>query len=149
MTSIIDERDFDADRWYSIIEDHRVTVWYTAPTALRMMMRVGLDAVRAHDLTSLRLVASVGEPLNPEVVRWAREAFDRPILDNWWQTETGAIMIANYLTQPVRPGSMGRPIPGIEATILERDADRRVRCRRGAGPSLRLAVDVPGLPRPA
>ncbi len=126
VTSIIDEGDFDADRWYSVIEQHRVNVWYTAPTAIRMMMKVGGDAVRGHDLSSLRLVASVGEPLNPEAVRWAQDQFGVPILDNWWQTETGSIMIANYRSQPVRPGSMGRPLPGIEATLLKRDADGEI-----------------------
>ncbi|MCL4137865.1 UNVERIFIED_CONTAM: hypothetical protein GTU68_043014 [Idotea baltica] len=123
VTSIIDEGEFDADRWYSVIEQQRVDVWYTAPTAIRMMMKVGRDAVRAHDLSSLRLVASVGEPLNPEAVRWAQDEFRVPILDNWWQTETGSIMIANYRSEPVRLGSMGRPLPGIEAGILERDAN--------------------------
>jgi len=122
-TSIVDEGDFNADRWYSVVESERVTVWYTAPTAIRMMMRLGLEVAAAHDLSSLRLVASVGEPLNPEGVVWGERAFGTPILDNWWQTETGGIMIANYRSQPVRPGSMGRPLPGVDATILERDAE--------------------------
>ncbi len=126
VTSVIDEGDFDADRWYSVIEKQRVNVWYTAPTAIRMMMKVGREAVAAHDLSSLRLIASVGEPLNPEAVRWAADVFQVPILDNWWQTETGSIMIANYRSQPVRPGSMGRPLPGIEAGILQRDTDGEI-----------------------
>ncbi|MGH1491479.1 MAG: acetate--CoA ligase [Acidimicrobiales bacterium] len=126
VTSIIDEGDFDADRWYSVIEQQRVDVWYTAPTAIRMMMKVGRDTVQAHDISSLRLVASVGEPLNPEAVRWAQDEFKVPILDNWWQTETGSIMIANYRSEPVRPGSMGRPLPGIEAGLLERDANGEI-----------------------
>ncbi len=121
VTSIVDEADFEAERWYSVLENHRVNVWYTAPTAIRMMMRVGREAVDAHDHTSLRVLASVGEPLNPEAVVWAREAFGVPVLDNWWQTETGAIMIANYRAEKVRPGSMGRPLPGIDAAILARD----------------------------
>ncbi len=127
VTAIVDEGDFDADRWYSVIESNRVDVWYTAPTAIRMMMRVGTDAVADHDLSSLRLVASVGEPLNPEAVRWAQAAFAVPVLDNWWQTETGGIMIANYAAEPVRPGSMGRPVPGIEVGILERAPDGELR----------------------
>ena len=126
VTNVIDEGDFDADRWYAVIEAEKVTVWYTAPTAIRMMMRVGLGASEAHDLSSLRLVSSVGEPLNPEAVVWGEEAFGVPILDNWWQSETGGIMIANYRSQPVRPGSMGRPLPGVDATILERDAEGEV-----------------------
>ncbi|MFN3216312.1 MAG: acetate--CoA ligase [Acidimicrobiales bacterium] len=122
VTSIVDEGDFDADRWYRIVDEQQVTVWYTAPTAIRMMMRSGLDAVAEHDLSSLRVIASVGEPLNPEAVLWGREAFGLSILDNWWQTETGGIMIANYRSMPVRPGSMGRPLPGIDAAVLARDA---------------------------
>lgn len=126
VTTVVDEGDFDVSRWYGVIEDQDVTVWYTAPTALRMMMRAGLDAVADHDLSSLRLVASVGEPLNPDVVRWAQEAFGVPVLDNWWQTETGGMMIANYRAEPVKPGSMGRPLPGIEATILARDPEGEI-----------------------
>ncbi len=121
VTSVVDEGDFDADRWYRTIQDERVDVWYTAPTALRMLMRIGADAAREYDLGSLRLVASVGEPLNPEVVRWAQGTYGVPILDNWWQSETGGIMIANYRSMPVKPGSMGKPLPGVDATILERD----------------------------
>jgi acetyl-CoA synthetase len=122
-TNIVDEADFDADRWYSTIEEQAVDVWYTAPTAIRMMMKVGPEAARARDLSSLRLVASVGEPLNPEAVRWAQDVFEVPVLDNWWQTETGGIMVSNYRSMPVRPGSMGRPLPGIEVTVFERDAE--------------------------
>jgi acetyl-CoA synthetase len=121
VTMIVDQDEFDVDRWYTILESERVDIWYTAPTALRMLMRAGTDAAREHDLRTLRTVASVGEPLNPEVVLWGREAYGLDILDNWWQTETGGIMIANRPGMAVRPGSMGRPIPGIEATILERD----------------------------
>jgi acetyl-CoA synthetase len=119
-TSIVDEADFDAERWYGILERERVTVWYTAPTAIRMLMKAGLDPVRRHDLRSLRFLASVGEPLNPEAVLWSQAAFGRPFHDNWWQTETGGIMIANFAAMEVRPGSMGRPLPGIEAAIVRR-----------------------------
>jgi len=118
ITSVIDEADFDAERWYRIIEEQRVTIWYTAPTAVRMMMKAGTEVIRKHDLSSLRFIASVGEPLNPEAVVWGEEAFGLPIHDNWWQTETGGIMIANYLAVPIRPGSMGKPLPGIEAAIV-------------------------------
>jgi acetyl-CoA synthetase len=120
ITSIVDEADFDAERWYSIVQRQKVTVWYTAPTAVRMMMKVGTEVARNYDLGSLRLVASVGEPLNPEAVVWGQEALGHPIHDNWWQTETGGIMIANYLAMDIRPGSMGRPLPGIEAGIVRR-----------------------------
>jgi acetyl-CoA synthetase len=125
VTSVVDEADFDAERWYRILQDERVTVWYTAPTALRMLMRVGADVARQYDLSALRFVASVGEPLNPEVVVWGEEAFGMPIHDNWWQTETGGIMIANYRSMEVRPGSMGRPLPGIEAAVARRDSEGR------------------------
>ena len=118
VTSIIDEGDFDAERWYRILQDHNVTVWYTAPTAIRMMMKAGADLVRKYDLRSLRFLASVGEPLNPEAVVWGREAFGLPFHDNWWQTETGGIMIANYASMEIRPGSMGRPLPGIQAFVV-------------------------------
>ncbi|MFI5455702.1 MAG: acetate--CoA ligase [Isosphaerales bacterium] len=120
VTSIIDEGDFDAERWYRILQDQKVTVWYTAPTAIRMMMKAGAELVRRYDLGSLRFLASVGEPLNPEAVVWGRTAFGLPFHDNWWQTETGGIMIANYAAMDIRPGSMGRPLPGIEAAIVRR-----------------------------
>ena len=126
VTNIVDEGEFDADRWYGIIQEQGVTVWYTAPTAIRMLMKIGAGVAKEYDLTSLRFVASVGEPLNPEGVLWGLEALDMPIHDNWWQTETGGIMIANYAATEVRPGSMGRPLPGIEATILARDEQGRV-----------------------
>ena len=122
-TAIVDEADLEVDRWYSILRDERVTVWYTAPTALRMLMRAGAAVAREYDLSSLRFIASVGEPLNPEVVVWSQEAFGLPAHDNWWQTETGGIMIANYRSMEVRPGSMGRPLPGIDAVIARRDED--------------------------
>jgi acetyl-CoA synthetase len=122
-TAIVDEAELEVDRWYGILQEERVTVWYTAPTALRMLMRAGAEVAREYDLSSLRFIASVGEPLNPEVVVWSREAYGLPAHDNWWQTETGGIMIANYRSMEVRPGSMGRPLPGIEAAVARRDED--------------------------
>jgi acetyl-CoA synthetase len=118
VTMIVDEADFDAQRWYSILQAQAVSVWYTAPTAIRMMMRLGVDLVREYSFPKLRFLASVGEPLNPEAVVWGREAFGLPFHDNWWQTETGGIMIANYAAMDIRPGSMGKPLPGIEALIV-------------------------------
>jgi acetyl-CoA synthetase len=126
ITSIVDEADFDAERWYSLLQKQGVTVWYTAPTAVRMMMRIGTEVIRKYDLRHLRFIASVGEPLNPEAVVWGQEAFGIPIHDNWWQTETGGIMIANYLSMDIRPGSMGKPLPGIEAGIVHRLKDGNV-----------------------
>jgi len=121
LTSIVDEGDFEAERWYRILQDQRVTVWYTAPTAIRMMMKTGVEMAKQFDYSSLRFLGSVGEPLNPEAVVWGQEAFGLPFHDNWWQTETGGIMIANYASMDIRPGSMGRPLPGIEAAIVRKN----------------------------
>jgi acetyl-CoA synthetase len=120
VTSIVDEADFDAVRWYRILEEERVSVWYTAPTAIRMLMKAGAELAKRHSLPSLRFVASVGEPLNPEAVWWGMDALGMPIHDNWWQTETGGIMIANTPALDVKPGSMGKPLPGVEAAIVHR-----------------------------
>ena len=126
ISCIIDEADFDAERWYRIIQEQKVTVWYTAPTAVRMLMKAGTEIIRNYDLSSLRFISSVGEPLNPEAVVWGTEAFGLPIHDNWWQTETGGIMIANYRALPIRPGSMGKPLPGIVAAIVQPHKDGTV-----------------------
>ena len=125
LTVVSDEGEFDADRWYRVLATQRVNVWYTAPTALRMLMRRGDALASDYDLSALRYVASVGEPLNPEVVLWGQQVLGLPVHDNWWQTETGAIMISNYLAEEVRPGSMGRPLPGIDAGLLAQGADGR------------------------
>ena len=119
ITNIVDEEEFDATRWYSILEKQKVTVWYTSPTAIRRLMRMNIDPREKYDLKHLRLILSVGEPLDASAVLWGEKTFGFPILDNWWQTETGGIMIANYLSMPVKPGSMGKPLPGIETAIAE------------------------------
>jgi len=119
-TLIVDQAEFDAERWYRILQDQKVTVWYTAPTAIRMLMKAGADVAKRFDMSKLRLMASVGEPLNPEAVVWGVEVFGKPFHDNWWQTETGGIMISNYRSMDVKPGSMGRPLPGVTAGIVER-----------------------------
>jgi acetyl-CoA synthetase len=126
-TLIVDQAEFDAERWYRILQEQKVTVWYTAPTAIRMLAKVGTDVAKRFDLSKLRLMASVGEPLNPEAVAWSIEAFGKPFHDNWWQTETGGIMISNYLSMDVKPGSMGRPLPGVTAGIVERAEGGTVR----------------------
>jgi acetyl-CoA synthetase len=120
VTMIVDESDFDAERWYRILEAEKVTVWYTAPTAIRMLMKAGATLAQPHDLRRLRFLGSVGEPLNPEAVVWGAEALGRPFHDNWWQTETGGIMIANFAAMDIRPGSMGRPLPGVDAAVVKR-----------------------------
>lgn len=126
VTMIVDEAEFDAARWYHLLDTQRVTVWYTAPTAIRRLMRLEVNPRQEYDLQHLRLIHSVGEPLNPEAVLWGQDALGLPIHDNWWQTETGGIMIANYAGMDIRPGSMGRPMPGIEAAIVCRVADNAV-----------------------
>jgi acetyl-CoA synthetase len=131
VTCVVDEADFEAERWYRVLAEQKVSVWYTAPTALRMLMRAGAGAARAHDLSQLRFVASVGEPLNPEVVLWGQESLGLPVHDNWWQTETGGIMIANLAGCDMRPGSMGRPLPGVEIAVLARGPDGRAAVRDG------------------
>jgi acetyl-CoA synthetase len=123
VTCIVDEADFDVRRWWSILADERVQVWYTAPTAIRMLLRAGAGEAAGHDLSSLRLAASVGEPLHADAVHWGEEVLGTPFHDTWWQTETGAIMIANPPTGEVRAGSMGRPLPGVEVAVLRRAAD--------------------------
>jgi len=119
ITQVVLDSGFNAGRWYEFIQKHRVTVWYSAPTAIRLLMREGVDVARRFDLSSLRHLASVGEPLNPEAVGWSSEAFGRPFHDTFWQTETGCIVITNFPGMPIKPGSMGRPFPGITATVVD------------------------------
>ena len=120
VTSIVDEADFDAERWYRILHEQEVSVWYTAPTAIRMLMKAGPELARQYRFPKLRFIASVGEPLNPEAVWWGKEVLGLPIHDNWWQTETGGIMIANTPSMDIKPGSMGKPLPGVDAFIVHR-----------------------------
>jgi acetyl-CoA synthetase len=127
VTLVVDEAEFDAERWRRILREQRVNVWYTAPTAVRMLMKAWSQDPRPYEAPALRFMASVGEPLNPEAVVWGVEAFGRPFHDNWWQTETGGIMIANFAAMDIKPGSMGRPLPGVTAGIVERGADGSVR----------------------
>jgi acetyl-CoA synthetase len=120
VTMIVDQADFDLERWYEIVQNEKVTVWYTAPTAIRMMIKAGEAFAKQYSFPDLRLIFSVGEPLNAEAVVWGMKAFGLPIHDTWWQTETGAIMIANFASEEVRPGSMGLAVPGIEVAIARR-----------------------------
>ena len=117
-TQVVLDSGFNAGRWYEFIEKHRVSVWYSAPTAIRLLMKEGVDIVKQHDLSCLRHLASVGEPLNAQAVLWSQEAFGKPFHDTFWQTETGCIVISNYPGMPIKPGSMGKPFPGITATVL-------------------------------
>jgi acetyl-CoA synthetase len=123
---VTDAGDFGAERWYGILAQHQVSVFYTAPTAIRMLMRSGTELPLRYDLSELRHVVSVGEPLNPEAVVWGERALGLPIHDTWWQTETGSIMISNFPGCEIRPCSMVRVMPGIEAAILQQGPDDRV-----------------------
>jgi acetyl-CoA synthetase len=121
ITQCVFDSGFSANAWYDFIERNRITVWYTAPTAIRSLMKAGDDIIKQHDFSSLRNLASVGEPLNSEAVIWGQRHFGLPFLDTFWQTETGSIMISNYPGMKVKPGSMGKPFPGITATVLDPD----------------------------
>jgi acetyl-CoA synthetase len=131
LTLLSDAAEFDAKRWYGLLAENKVTVWYTAPTAIRMLMRYGPELPGGYDLSALRYIASVGEPLNPEAVVWGKDVLNLPVHDNWWQTETGAIMISNFASMDIRPGSMGRPLPGVTTVLLERGTDGRAKVTRG------------------
>jgi len=119
ITQAVLDSGFNTERWYRFIEKYKVTVWYSAPTAIRLLMKEGIEVVQNFDLSSLRHLCSVGEPLNAEAVHWSREAYGLPFHDTYWQTETGCMVITNYPGMEIKPGSMGKPFPGIEATVLD------------------------------
>lgn len=119
VSAVVFDGRFEAATWYKILQDYKVTVWYTAPTAIRMLMAEGTDVVRKFNLSSLRHLTSVGEPLNPEAIIWGQKAFGLPFHDTWWQTELGSICIANYPSMDIKVGSMGKPIPGIIAGVID------------------------------
>ena len=118
ITQVLFEGRFSPENWYTILQDYKVTVWYSAPTAIRLLMGSPI-APKEYDLSHLRFLASVGEPLNPEAIWWALEKFGLPFHDTWWQTEQGAITIPNYAVMDIKPGSMGKPLPGIVAAIVD------------------------------
>jgi len=126
ISQVVYEGGFGAGHWYKIIEKYKVAVWYTAPTAIRMLMKAGEKVVQKYNLKSLRYMCSVGEPLNPEAIVWGQKAIGLPFHDNWWQTETGCIQIANYPVQDIKPGSMGRPFPGVKAAILDENCEKEL-----------------------
>jgi len=143
VTNVVVEAEFDAPTWYGVLQQERVSVWYTAPTAIRMMMKLGAEALRGYSLPALRFMASVGEPLNPEAVLWGLQAFGLPFHDNWWQTETGGIMVSNYAAMDIRPGSMGKPLPGITAAIVRRTDSGGVEVIAEPGVDGELALKAP------
>ena len=118
VTQCVLDAGFSAENWYRFIEKYKITMWYSAPTAIRSLMKAGEEVVKKFDLSSLRHLASVGEPLNSEAVIWSERVFGKPFLDTYWQTETGSIMISNYPGMKIKPGSMGKPFPGITATVI-------------------------------
>jgi acetyl-CoA synthetase len=119
ITQAVLDSGFNAEAWYAFLERHKITVWYSAPTAIRLLMREGKEVVKKYNLSSLRHLCSVGEPLNAEAVIWSKEAYGLPFHDSYWQTETGCIVISNYPGMEIKPGSMGKPFPGISATVLD------------------------------
>ncbi|HEY9571263.1 MAG TPA: AMP-binding protein, partial [Metalysinibacillus sp.] len=119
VTMLVVGGRFSPQAWYSALDHYNVTVWYSAPTAFRMLMGAGQGLLEQYDLSSLRHVLSVGEPLNPEVIRWGINELGHRIHDTWWMTETGAHMICNYPSMDIKPGSMGKPLPGVHATIVD------------------------------
>jgi len=119
ITQVVLDSGFHPEKWYSLIQRHKITVWYSAPTAIRLLMREGEEIVKRFDLSSLRHLCSVGEPLNAEAVIWSKKVYGLPFYDTYWQTETGCIVISNYPGMEIRPGSMGKPFPGIEAAVLD------------------------------
>jgi acetyl-CoA synthetase len=119
ITQVVLDAGFNAEHWYAFIQKHKITVWYSAPTAIRLLMKEGTAAVRKYDLSSLRHLCSVGEPLNAEAVLWSKEAFGMMFHDTFWQTETGSIMITNYPGMTIKPGSMGKPFPGVTGTVVD------------------------------
>ncbi|MFC5469899.1 acetate--CoA ligase [Cohnella suwonensis] len=138
VTNVVRGGRFSPQDWYSTLQKYKVTVWYSAPTAFRMLMGAGDDVVKSFDLSSLRHVLSVGEPLNPEVVRWGMKVYGQRIHDTWWMTETGGQLICNYPSMPIKPGSMGKPVPGIEAAIIDDQGNELPPFRMG-----NLAVKTP------
>ncbi len=119
VTQCVLDAGFSADNWYRFIEKHRISMWYSAPTAIRSLMKAGDEVIKKYDLSSLRHLASVGEPLNSEAVIWSEKVFGKPFLDTYWQTETGSMMITNFPGMKIKPGSMGKPFPGITATVID------------------------------
>jgi acetyl-CoA synthetase len=147
VTMVVDEAEFDLERWYAILERERVQVWYTAPTAIRMMMRAGAEAAVGRDFSALRFLASVGEPLNAECVLWGEQVFGKPFHDNWWQSETGGIMIADTPAMHIKPGAMGKPLPGITAGIVHVDGDSVTELPNGEIGELALRPGWPSMMR--
>jgi acetyl-CoA synthetase len=146
ITQCVLDFGFSAENWYRFIEKHGVTVWYSAPTAIRSLMKAGEEIVKKFDLSSLRHLTSVGEPLNSEAVIWSEKVFGKPFHDTYWQTETGSVMISNYPGMRVKPGSMGKPFPGITAAVLDLNTDEPI-CESGKIGLIAFRPDWPAMMR--
>lgn len=133
---------YDAKLWFDLLQEEAVTIWYSVPTALRMLMREDATLYKSYDLGALRHIFSVGEPLNPEVISWAHASLGKDIYDTWFQTETGGIMITNRPGLEIRPGSMGTPLGGIEPAIIADDGELLDNNLQG---NLCLKIDWPSM----
>lgn len=138
---LVDEEEFDVNRWYHLIQSESVSVCYTAPTAIRMMMKMGNELPSRYDFSSVRLMASVGEPLNPAAIEWGKKCLRLLIHDNWWQTETGSIMIANFRSMDLKIGSMGKPLPGLKVRVVIRQGHKLIDCK--ANQQGEIAIKTP------
>ncbi len=143
-TQCVLDAGFKAETWYKFIEKHKITVWYSAPTAIRALMKEGTEVVKKYKLSSLRHLASVGEPLNAEAVIWSKEAFGLPFLDTYWQTETGSMVISNYPGMKIKPGSMGKPFPAITATVVDLKTHQPIE-KKGIVGMIALKPDWPAM----
>lgn len=143
-TCVVRGGRFNPDDWYATIEKYGVTVWYSAPTAFRMLMSAGEEVAKKYNLSTLRHILSVGEPLNPEVIRWGLKVFGKRIHDTWWMTETGGMLIVNFPCMDIKPGSMGKPFPGIQAAIIDDNGNELPPYRMG---HLAIRVGWPSMMR--
>jgi acetyl-CoA synthetase len=119
ITQCVLDAGFSAQAWYKFIEKYKISMWYSSPTAIRSLMKAGDELAMSHDFSSLRHLASVGEPLNPEAVIWSERVFGKPFHDTYWQTETGSILISNFPGMKIKRGSMGKPFPGVSGVVLD------------------------------
>ncbi len=119
VTNIVLGDSFSASNWYRTLEKHRVSVWYTSPSNIRRLMEAGGDLAGRYDLSHLKHICTVGEKLQPELFFWVREHIHLAAHDNWWMTETGMICLANFPSMAIKPGSMGKPVPGIAAAVVD------------------------------
>ena len=119
ITQVIYGDNFDSEKWFELLQNEKINIWYTAPTALRMVIQNEEVDYASYDLSHLRSIFCVGEPLNPAVIEWAKHTINKDIYDTWFQTETGSIMISNSPDYPIKPGSMGKPFENIDVMILD------------------------------